>query len=144
MEEQKAARLNGWQRLWIALALISIVPALAMLRADWESTDDWLRDVRQEPPTRVTIAGAGEVAFPATMSTEAIRLVTEGSGGNPDAIRAGIAAWTREFNRVIGAYVSDRNRSLVFWVAAYWLGGIALLYGVGWLFAWVRRGFRPA
>jgi hypothetical protein len=142
MEQERAAGLNGWQRLWVAIALISIVAAAAMIREEWESADVWIRDLRQVPPNRVMIEGAGEVDFPATMSTEAIDLVTRGSGGNPEAIRAGITAWTTEFNKVIHSHVADFNRSLVIRGGAFWACGIALLYGVGWLVAWVRRGFR--
>jgi hypothetical protein len=142
MEQGKAAGLNGWQRLWIAIALISIVPAVAMIRSEWESADVWVRDLQQMPTHRVAIEGAGEVEFPATMSAEAIALVTRGGAGNAQAIRAGISAWDAEFNNVIRACVSDLNRSLVIQAAALWAGGVALLYAAGWLFAWVRRGFR--
>ena len=142
MEQQRAAGLNGWQRLWIAIALVSIVPAAAMIRSEWESADVWVRDLQQMPTHRVAIEGAGEVEFPATMSAEAIELVTRGGAGNAQAIRAGISAWSAEFNNVIRAYIADLNRSLVIQVVAFWAVGVALLYGAGWLFAWVRRGFR--
>jgi hypothetical protein len=142
MEEEGATGLNGWQRLWIAIALISIVPAVAMIRSEWESGDVWMRDLQKLPPTRVAIEGAGEMDFPATMSAEAIELVTRGSGGNPEAIRVGITVWGMEFSNVIRAYIANFNRSLVVRVVAWWAGGVALLYGVGWLFAWVRRGFK--
>ena len=35
------------------------------------------------------------------------------------------------------------NRSLVMRVVAVWACTILLLYAVGWLVAWVRRGFKP-
>jgi len=142
MEQEIAAGRNGWQRLWVAIALISIVPAVALIRSDWESVDVWVRDLQQVPTNRVAIEGAGEVEFPATMSAEAIALVTRGGAGNPEAIRARISAWSVEFNNVIRACIADLNRSLVIRTLAFWAGGVALLYGVGWLFAWVRRGFR--
>jgi hypothetical protein len=142
MEQRRAAGLNGWQRLWVAIALVSIVPAVATIGMEWESADDWMRDLQQMPARRVAIEGAGDVEFPATMSAEAVGLVTRGAAGNADAIRAGIVAWTAEFNTVIRAFVADLNRALVIRVASFWACGAALLYAVGWLFAWVRRGFR--
>jgi hypothetical protein len=142
MEQQKGARLNGWQRLWIAIAVISIVPMVAMVLGDWESGDAWMRDLQQMPPTTVTVEGVGPMEFPATMSAEAIALVTRGSGGNPDAIRAGIRTWGSEFNKLIRGYIGMLNRDLVIRAIAVWAIGLALLYGFGWLVAWVRRGFR--
>jgi len=142
MQQSKAAGLNGWQRLWIALALLAIVPAEALVVTEWESADVWVRDLQQVPANRVAVEGAGEVEFPATMSTEAIDLVVGAAAGKPEAIRAGITAWTAEFNNVLRAYITDLNRSLAMRVAAFWAAGVGLLYGVGWLFAWVRRGFK--
>lgn len=141
-ERDTAAGLNGWRRLWIAIALIGILPALALVWTEWDSADAWVRDLHQMPSRRVAVEGAGEMEFPATMSAEAIELVVRGGGGNPEAIRAGISAWTAEFNNVIRTYVADANRWLVIRAVAFWAGGVALVYGIGWLFAWVRRGFR--
>jgi len=143
MEQAKSARLNGWQRLLIALALIAILPAVGLIVADWESADAWVRDLQQLPPNRVAIEGAGDVDFPATMSSEAIDLVVGAAAGKPEAVRAGITAWTAEFNNVLRAFIADLNRALVIRIAAFWAGGVALLYGIGWLIAWVRRGFKP-
>lgn len=142
MEQEKAAGLSGWQRLWVAIAVIGIVPAAAIVFLEWESADVWMRDLQQMPSTRVQVEGAGEVDFPATMSAEAIALVTRGSGGNPEAIQVGIATWGGEFSSVIHAYTAHLNRALAIRVVAWWAGCIALLYGLGWLIAWVRRGFR--
>ena len=43
---------------------------------------------------------------------------------------------------LINAYVNDLNRSLLIRVAGYWVGTLVLLYFIGLLLAWVRRGFR--
>jgi len=142
MEPAKPVGLNGWQRLWIALALVAILPAVALIAADWESADVWVRDLQQLPVNRVAIEGNGAIDFPATMSAEAIDLVVSAAAGKPEAIRTGISAWTAEFNNVLRAYIADLNRALALRVAACWAAGVALSYAAGWLFAWVRRGFK--
>lgn len=145
MEQEKGTGLNvwqklgGWQKLWIALALISIVPAVAVVWSKWEPGGGWMRDRLEEPPTRVIVEGVGEVEFPATMSREAIELVTKEGGGNAEAIRAGIASWNKEFNKLIKSQTAGGNRSLLIRGVAFWAGGVALLYGIGWLVAWFRR-----
>ena len=141
-QQQRVSRLNGWMRLWIALAPIGLVPALYTITTEWESADDWIREMQLVPPNKINVEGVGVIAFPATMSPEAIALVTRDNAGKPDAIENAITAWVAEFNELIRAYVKDLNRSLLTRVAGYWVGSLALLYGIGLLLAWVRRGFR--
>lgn len=143
-EQQKPQRLNGWIRLWIALAVIGLVPAIYTIATEWESAADWISEMSLVAPNKVNVDGVGVVDFPATMSPEAIALVTRDNAGKPDAIRAAITSWTNEFNDVIRSYVSDLNRSLVMRVAGYWVGTLVLLYFIGLLLAWVRRGFRAS
>jgi len=142
MEQENTKRLNGWLRLWIALAVIGLVPALYTIATEWESANDWIREMQLVPPNKVDVDGVGPVEFPATMSPEAIALVTRDNAGKPDGIKAAIGAWVGEFNDVIRAYVNDLNRSLLIRVAGYWVGTLVLLYFIGLLLAWVRRGFR--
>jgi hypothetical protein len=145
MDEQQNTRgLNGWIRLWIALAIIGLVPAIYTVATEWENANDWISEMSLVPPNKVNVDGVGVVEFPATMSPEAIVLVTRDNAGKPDGIRAAITSWTNEFNDVIRSYVSDLNRSLVMRVAGYWVGTLVLLYFIGLLLAWVRRGFRTA
>lgn len=142
MEQENTRRLNGWLRLWIALAVIGLVPALYTIATEWESASDWIRELQAVAPNKVEVDGVGAVEFPSTMSPEAIALVTRDNAGKPDAIRAAIGEWVAEFNDVIRAYVSDLNRALLIRVAGYWVGTLVLLYFIGLLLAWVRRGFR--
>jgi hypothetical protein len=135
-------RLNGWLRLWIAIALLGLVPAAFTLWSEWESGESWIRDREVAPPTRVQVEGVGDVEFPATMSREAIELVTQASKGNAAAIRAGIHAWDVEFRRVLDAQAAALNRLLVLRVLGFWAAAVGILYAAGLLGAWVRRGFK--
>jgi hypothetical protein len=142
MDEQGVPRINGWVRLWIALAVIGLIPAIYTLVTEWESADAWIQELRLVPPNKVNVEGVGDVEFPATMSPEAIALVTRENAGKPEALRAAIGTWVGEFNDLIRSYVSDLNRTLVIRVAGWWIGSLVVLYAIGLLLAWVRRGFR--
>jgi hypothetical protein len=142
MEEQSERRLNGWVRLWIALAVIGLIPAIYTLVTEWESADAWIQELRLVPPNKVNVEGVGDVEFPATMSPEAIALVTRENAGKPEALRAAIGTWVGEFNDLIRSYVSDLNRTLVIRVVGWWIGSLVVLYAIGLLLAWVRRGFK--
>ncbi len=139
----RAPRLNGWQRLWVAAAVAGLAAAAGFVAWGWETSDAWLREIAADPPTRVDVAGAGTVEFPATMSPEAIAIVTEAAKGDRQALAAGIRAWGEAFERVLDTYAAQSNRRLVLRVLGAWIVGVALLYAGGWLVAWVRRGFRP-
>jgi len=141
MGRRRTERLNGWLRLWIAIALLGLVPSAFTLWSEWESGESWIRESEVAAPTRVHVDGVGEVAFPATMSREAIELVTEASKGNAEAISAGIRAWDVEFRRVLDEQAAALNRLLVLRVLGFWAAAVAILYAAGWLGAWVRRGF---
>jgi hypothetical protein len=142
MDEPGVRRINGWVRLWIALGVLGLIPAVYTLVTEWESADAWIRELRLVPLNKVNVEGVGDVEFPATMSPEAIALVTRESAGKPEALRAAIGAWVAELNDLIRAYVADLNRALAIRVVAWWIGALALLYGIGLLLAWVRRGFK--
>ena len=142
MEEQSVRPVNGWIRLWIALAVIGLIPAIYTLVTEWESTDAWIQELRLVPPNKVNVEGVGDVEFPATMSPEAIALVTRENAGKPEALRAAIGTWVGEFNDLIRSYVSDLNRTLVIRVVGWWIGSLVVLYAIGLLLAWVRRGFK--
>ena len=142
MEEQSVTRINGWIRLWIALAVIGLIPAIYTLVTEWDSADAWIQELRLVPPNKVNVEGVGDVEFPATMSAEAIAFVTRENAGKPEALRAAIGTWVGEFNDLIRSYVSDLNRTLVIRVAGWWIGSLVVLYAIGLLLAWVRRGFR--
>ena len=134
--------LGGWQRLWVAIAVVSLAAAVAIIAAEWESGEAWIRDLEGAAPTRVHVAGVGEVGFPATMSAEAIALVTRAGQGNAEAIRAGVRAWGAELRKLLDAYAAEHNRGQAMRVLGFWAAGVALLYLVGWLAGWVWRGFR--
>ncbi len=141
MEKRNAVRLNGWQRLWIAAAVLFLIPAAATIVAEWDSASAWVRDLEVAAPTRVAVEGVGDVEFPATMSPEAIDIVTRAGKGSAEAIRAGVRAWDVEFRRALDTQAAALNRLLVVRVLGYWVAGIVGLYLVGWLASWVRRGF---
>lgn len=141
MEKRNAVRLNGWQRLWIAAAVLFLIPAAATIVAGWDSAGAWVRDLEVAAPTRVAVEGVGEVEFPATMSPEAIAIVTRAGKGSAEAIRAGVRAWDVEFRRALDTQAAALNRLLVLRVLGYWVAGIVGLYLIGWLASWVRRGF---
>jgi hypothetical protein len=143
MEEPGVRRINGWVRLWIALAVLGLIPAVYTLITEWESADVWIQELRRVPPNKVKVEGVGDVEFPATMSPEAIALVTRENAGKPEALRAATGAWVAELNELIRAYVAHLNRALALRVAAWWIGALVLLYAIGLLLAWVRRGFKP-
>ena len=142
MKEGSKKRLNGWVRLWIAIAVLGLVPAGAIIFSEWESGDAWMHDFEIAAPTQVHVDGVGDVDFPATMSAEAIDLVVKASAGNREAIGAGIRVWDSELRRLLNQRAEALNRLLVMQVAALWAGGLVLLYVVGLIGAWVWRGFK--
>jgi hypothetical protein len=135
------ARLNGWHRLWLAVALLSLVPAASVIVSDWETGDAWLRERQSAAPTRVHVDGAGDVDFPATMSPEAIAIVTRAGNGSSAAIEAGIRAWNADLRRLLDAQAAVLDRLLVIRVLEIWAASVVGLYILGWLAAWVWRGF---
>jgi hypothetical protein len=139
---RRARRLNGWQRLWFAIAVLSFVSALGIIWSGWETGEAWIRDLEPAAPTRVHIDGVGDFDFPATMSPEAIDLVTRAGKGSAEALNAGIRAWDAEFRRVLDTYAMALDRLLVIRILGFWAAGVLLLYLVGWLAGWVWRGFR--
>jgi hypothetical protein len=142
VEPQRTRRLNGWQRLWIAAAVLSLGGVIGIIVADWETGSEWIRDLEVMAPTRVHVDGVGDVDFPALMSPEAIALVTRASKGSTAGIRAGIRAWDGDFRRALDAQAVALNRLSVIRRLGVWAAGILALYLVGWMAGWVWRGFR--
>jgi hypothetical protein len=142
VDRQPARRPNGWQRLWIAVAVLSLAGAIGVIGADWESGSEWIRDLEVAPPIRVQVEGVGDFDFPATMSAEAIALVARASKGSADGIRAGVRAWDVEFRRVLDAQAAALNRLSATRILGFWAAGVVALYLVGWMAGWVWRGFR--
>ena len=54
-----------------------------------------------------------------------------------------VASVNQKHKAIIGAFSSEL---ITHWLlsVAWWVGGVLMLFGVGWLTAWVYRGFRPS
>ena len=111
--------MNGWQRLWVVVAVIWGLGVVAVGYTSWTEIE-----------TRKAIAG------PQSLRDRVIEMLAHNV--SEDVIVT-----------FINKYDADNNASAakrqVVWQSAAW-GAVPLivLYGLGWAFAWVRRGFRPA
>ena len=148
-------RLNGWQRLWVVAAVLSLVATVAIVASSLREADQ-IEDIAFHAQrlaneiTVVEIAGTGVVNFPNDLTKEEIAgHVKRGMSSSPPTVVAiaeelvtlrakRAAALASAKNRL----VRSENRSV--WVIGIggWVAFVVTLYLFGWAVGWVRRGFR--
>ena len=126
-------KLNGWQRIWIVVAVVMLVLTVAFIASSWP-----------QPESGVV----SDLASPACKSWRELP-----HGFFPDAS----PEWNDPchslkyflyWNRINLSGPADydsfifRNREkLVGEAISLWLGTILCIYVFGWVIAWIRRGF---
>jgi len=147
-------RLNGWQRIWIVLTAISLVgggvlfPAWAALQhgVEWNYRFALEKDYE---------SGACELFIKEPLETLLEPPYGDGNGGTCWHLYTSRTTDTRQGHPATPYTMEVFEANLVSdkW-GEFWLGvgiliptilfGAGLVYLVGWLIAWIRRGFRQA
>lgn len=147
----KRPSLNGWQRLWV---LTSVVLFIVMA---WSSVSD-LKDLRRlkelenkDMPTLLSEqpVNAQEIAIEQDGKNPVSEkfhwnyggLVYEIPTSNPETAKAKI------FKHLGKKYFSqselaDDSNDLILKSFFYWLFTVLCIYGFGWGFSWVKKGFK--
>lgn len=148
-------RLNGWQRLWMVVSVLSLVATLTIVFSelrDADQIDDAAFHAQRlaKEVTVVEIAGIGTVTFPNDLTTEEISShVKRGMSTSPPTVLT-IAKQLRELRAKREAALasaknrlarSENQRTWVYGIGG-WLAFVGALYLFGWAVGWVLRGFR--
>lgn len=139
--------LNGWQRLWVVLSSIYLVVVVMFVAFNFpspegiENTSDLLKKLSPQSQALLLIHDRG-IIFP----DEADIIMPNGAlfrfkEGVSETQRSAVV---REYWAIVSSLANEQRISLVGRAALWWLGPCMVLYVLGWLFGWVRRGFRGA
>jgi hypothetical protein len=130
-------RLSGWQRIWIVVAVVLLVPALLLALILQPSRDsDLVRDLAS-PDCRVwreMPGGYAPDAFPAP--GQPCRSIQNFVIFNPGARVRSVADYER--------YLERQKVGAIATAFAVWAIFVGTLYAAGWSVGWIRRGFRRA
>jgi hypothetical protein len=139
-------KLNGWQRLWVfvcVLYLLVVVVVSAFVFPSWETVGNFDSMVaRLHPEERALVVAPGDSG---TDSTGGTRI--EFPGGHILVIRDGLTeaqqnAVAGAIAQVVESELAKERKSFLMHAILAALIPCALLYGLGWAVAWVRRGFQ--
>jgi len=157
-----AIRLNGWQRLWIVLSILYLIPVVGLAIVFWPMPETtWHRDefIAQMPAElRQKVVGA----YASKWKREEVLKSKKASPPYPDGfipdpiefpngalIDTHAAVMQKDMERVAAAYwavvesnTRNARREMAWQMALVWAIPCFTLYAVGWAAAWVRRGFR--
>jgi len=114
--------LNGWQRMWVVGVLIYATAVFVLVVQHW--------------PTYRSVS--------MTNSCSEMWLGSRNNGRAAEGLpRLSKAECEAELARVRSpAGLRAKRIETVLGAVALWLIGGVIAYGIGWLIAWVRRGFR--
>jgi len=117
-------RLNGWQRLWVVASVIWLVAPANVITGELQSTHNLLEDTTVPCPSRRIPFACAAHDPERTVEIDGVLhyFATEGE--------AVPNTW---------ADLGPQTFALAFGV---WIGPQLLLYGLGLIFVWVRRGFQ--
>jgi hypothetical protein len=137
----KLSRLNGWQRLWVVIAVVGLVWAILY----------GLGNAAKSAPTDYEVLAAfknPECQY-ITSLPQGFKLDREPEYGSPCYALFAETKYSDNPPRTADEYetqMSQRYRqALLSWLGAslvMWAIGLALLYGAGATAAWIVRGFR--
>ncbi len=106
-------KLNGWQRIWVVLAALWLVPVVSFSIVTFPQGSELSDEEIQQQLTEVRSAVENRFSDLAILESQ-------------------LSPQKR----------NEQIRHVAFGVGM-WLVPIAVLYILGWATAWVRRGFRP-
>lgn len=135
-------KLNGWQRLWVALSCAALVYALGWGFVQGASGGG--ERVRAD----VVTAFGNPLCRPALEMPAQSKLSAEPDGDGPcwelylyRSIYENASVTADGYVKDIEARRRDWMLSSVGIAIAIWAIAATLSYGIGWVIAWVRRGF---
>lgn len=148
-------RLNGWQRIWVVLSVLSglaAVGAVVISTSDSNRPEDeaYYLEKLKDDVTIAEIESVGEVGFPSQLSsTEIQHIVKDSMSKNPPDVKEAAAKELRKRAvlhaaraRLDNNEARSRNLDLYRFLVALWLSFVVGSYAVGWSIGWVRRGFK--
>ena len=143
----KRMSLNGWQRLWVVVSLLCLVPFALVTYRDWprfEDARDYAGYHRALPPALRSHLVAGNAT---TLPEGAIEFRGDMPNGDSLAFRKGTTeeqagAVARAYGEIVDTSVAKARWGLVIKAIVPWLGSSFTVYALGWSVAWIIRGFR--
>lgn len=155
-------RLNGWQRLWIVVAVLYLPVAVTVVAARLPTRSQiyssWADATLQVAGEELRRANQHqwqdwelrERLFPKLTAEELVQKITDGARKTDlnDPTNKVRASYKEEILRLESTYrprldaLSTERAKLVGWGVLGWAGPLAILYGFGLAVGWVVRGFR--
>ena len=160
--------MNGWQRLWLVLCVLYVVPVATVLYLGWPTPaqthhrEDFVTRMPADVQKDVIASYTSEF----TMKQALKRLPQERSKKvtvaeldllyaetiafpngaillvQGQAARTSEGRFAKAYWDVVEAEVRAERRTMAWQMALVWLIPCLMLYALGWATAWVRRGFR--
>lgn len=135
-------RLNGWLRLWIAGAVVALAACAIAVAVNWPSEDSVPHSIAfydaLSPEARAQIAES-EVG-----AREGVRM----PNGHVIYLKPEVAASRKtealsQYQAAVLERVREKQKEFALRIAAWWLAVSLVILALGYLFDWVRAGFRP-
>jgi hypothetical protein len=154
-------RLNGWQRLWILVAVLYLPAAAAVVATQFPTTSQvysaWAdaalqvagEDLRRTQQHQWQDWEIREHLFPKLTDKELVQKLTEGARKTDlnDPMKKDLTRYKEKILQLESTYLprldalSTERVKVVGWGVLGWAGPLAILYGLGLAVAWVVRGF---
>lgn len=129
-------KLSGWQRLWVVISFLLIMPSALVSTILWPIRDSALVSDLANPDCGVwRDLPSGFVSSEYPDMNVPCRAIQAFLYLHETRLRS-----VTEYDR----YVSHKKLTAVGWGMFAWLSTISILYGSGWAVGWVRRGFRDS
>lgn len=143
-------RLNGWQRLWVVLAAVWLLALAWQFFRLVPGEDSARRNARYKALSEIRATDFGKLVDCMTQLGEPTYDLDAPLYQRCDEQSRGLsAAESVKLRQRIEELLPQTKRDLLgvqLQFAALhigaWVASVALLYGMGWVAAWVRRGFR--
>ena len=148
-------RLNGWQRIWVVLSVLSglaAVGAVVISTSDSNRPEDeaYYLEKLKDDVTIAEIESVGEVGFPSQLSSAEIQRIVKDSMSkrSPDVKEAAAKELRKRAvlhaaqARLDNNEARSKNLDLYRFLVSLWLSFVVGSYAVGWSIGWVRRGFK--
>jgi len=144
----KKVSLNGWQRLWVVLTVLSLLLIAVAVWFRWPAFEN-SRNYSLYYDS-LSSGVRSELIRPGTREDkdEFIEFYGEMPNGDRLRFKKGIKqekadTIAQEYTAIVWGHVHKERKRLLMTAGAVWLGGAFAVYAFGWAVVWVYRGFRP-
>lgn len=142
--------LNGWQRLWVLVSTLYLVPVVVVAVTTFPNPDhiahqsSFEENLSPESRIKIAIPDAKGIVW-----DDQVGLEVEMPNGHILQFKKGIKdeeakTVANEYYGLLKQQVNKERPLHVLFVFVWWLGPVIFLYVFGWAIGWVYKGFKKS